>query len=54
MAVKFFVLDMGEPVKIRFLAEQVIRLAGLVPNQDIDIKYIGLRPGDKLYEELFS
>lgn len=48
-----FVLDMGEPIKIRYLAEQMILLAGLVPDQDIEIHYTGLRPGEKLYEELF-
>ena len=48
-----FVLDMGEPVKIRYLAEQMIRLAGLEPVRDIAITYTGPRPGEKLYEELF-
>jgi FlaA1/EpsC-like NDP-sugar epimerase len=50
---ELFVLDMGEPIKIRFLAEQMIRLAGKKVGEDIDIHYIGLRPGEKLYEELF-
>lgn len=48
-----FVLDMGEPVKITYLAEQMIRLSGKIPNKDIQIKIVGLRPGEKLYEELF-
>lgn len=50
---KIYVLDMGEPVKIRFLAEQMIRLSGLRPYEDIDIQFNGLRPGEKMYEELF-
>jgi len=50
---EIYVLDMGEPVKINYLAEQMIRLSGLVPNKDIQIEYSGLRPGEKMYEELF-
>ena len=48
-----FVLDMGNPIKIRYLAEQMIKLSGKTINQDIRIEYIGLRPGEKLHEELF-
>ena len=50
---KIFVLDMGEPVRIVDLARQMIRLAGLRPERDVAITYIGLRPGEKLHEALF-
>ena len=45
---------MGEPVRIADLAERMIRLAGYKPNIDIKIEYVGLRPGEKLFEELFD
>lgn len=51
---KVLVLDMGQPVKIADLARQMIRLAGLKPDEDIKITYTGLRPGEKLHEELFA
>jgi FlaA1/EpsC-like NDP-sugar epimerase len=50
---EIFMLDMGEPIKISYLAEQMIRLAGKEIGRDIDIEFVGLRPGEKLYEELF-
>ncbi|MCO4754901.1 MAG: polysaccharide biosynthesis protein [Bacteriovoracaceae bacterium] len=51
---EIYVLDMGEPVKIMDLAKEMIKLAGLELGKDINIKIVGLRPGEKLYEELFS
>ena len=50
---EIFALDMGEPVKISYLAEQMVRLAGKLPGRDIAIVYTGLRSGEKLFEELF-
>ena len=51
---EIFIFDMGKPVKIIDLAKKMIRLAGFTPYKDIDIKIIGLRPGEKLYEELLN
>ena len=52
--VSVYVLNMGQPVKIIDLAERMIRLSGLEPGRDIDIKFIGIRPGERLKEILFA
>lgn len=51
---EIFIFDMGESVRIKDLAEKMIRLAGLKPTEDIQIQYTGLRPGEKLYEEVLN
>lgn len=51
---EIFVFDMGKMVKIRDLARKMIMLSGLVPDQDVKIEYVGLRPGERLYEELLA
>ncbi len=51
---EIFIFDMGQPVKILDLAKKMIRLGGLIPGRDIEIKITGLRPGEKLYEELLN
>ncbi|HET7307831.1 MAG TPA: nucleoside-diphosphate sugar epimerase/dehydratase [Gammaproteobacteria bacterium] len=50
---EIFVLDMGQPIRIRDLAHKLIRLSGLTPGRDVEIAYTGLRPGEKMHEELF-
>lgn len=51
---EIFILDMGEPIKIDHIARDLIKLSGLEPDKDIKIDYVGLRPGEKLYEELIT
>lgn len=51
---EIFIFDMGKPVKIVTLARKMIKLAGLVPDVDVKIEFTGLRPGEKLYEELLN
>ena len=51
---EIYIFDMGKPVKIMDLAKKMIKLAGFIPDRDIKIKVVGLRPGEKLFEELLN
>lgn len=51
---RIFVLDMGEPIRVVDIAHRMIRLSGLKPDVDVEVKFIGMRPGEKLFEELFD
>jgi FlaA1/EpsC-like NDP-sugar epimerase len=51
---EIFILDMGEPIKILDLAKDVIKLSGLKEGEDIEIEFVGLRPGEKLFEEILT
>ena len=54
MSGNIFVLDMGKPIRIVDLAHDLIKLSGLTPGEDIEVEFVGLRPGEKLHEELLT